>query len=79
MNKKEAKRRKEAEQIIEKFNSLFPVGSTVPWRSVGIDGVDHSDCTVTQAAYISNSGEPVCFIKERSGYVSVSPDFVKYP
>jgi hypothetical protein len=66
-----------AKDLVEKFNKQFPVGATVPWRSIGKAGVSHKDYTVRFAARDQN-GQPVAWFNERSGMVSIEPQFVNY-
>lgn len=64
------------EKIIAKFNKMFPVGSTVRWRSSV--GSEYQNMTVAHAAY-DNHGLAVAFFNEKSGFCSVEPLFVDYP
>lgn len=64
-------------KLVNKFNSLFPVGTKVHWRSVGRDGVPYQIVTVQHPAYVSH-GQPVVFFEERRGYCSIEENFVNY-
>lgn len=65
------------ENLIERFNTDFPVGTKLLWRSVGKSGVPHETVTVKHAAYDMH-GQPVAFFEERSGCCSILPMFVAY-
>lgn len=65
------------DKLVEIFNSLFPVGSTVRWRSIGKDSVPFQNYTVRGKA-INNHGSAVCWFHERSGMCSIEPQFVDY-
>lgn len=64
-------------ELVEKFNEQFPVGSTVGWRSIDSDKMPHRDYTV-QFAAVNHHGQPVAWFKERTGMVSIEPRFVDY-
>lgn len=68
---------KDANYLVNKFNSTFPVGSKVHWRSVGKDGVPYKTVTVKEPAYLMN-GQPVTFFEERRGCCSIEEAFVLY-
>lgn len=65
------------EKLVELFNSQFPVGSKVNWRSVGKDGVPFQEYTVELPARVQND-QPVAWFKERSAMVSIESRFVDY-
>lgn len=67
----------ENERLVKQFNELFPVGSTVLWRSVADDAFEHKPFKVEAPAFLSN-GNPVAFLESKSSYVSISPAFVDY-
>lgn len=62
--------------IVKQFNEQFPVGSTLWWKPVANDETEPILVTVKREAYVAASLEPVCFFHERSGYCSISPEFV---
>lgn len=66
------------EQLVNKFNSLFPVGAKCHWRSVGRYGVPYETVTVRAPAFISASGHPVVFFEEHRGYCSIDEMFTLY-
>lgn len=68
----------ESEKLVEKFNEIFPVGSTVMWRSIAIESVEHQPFTVISKATLLN-GQPIVCFAEKHGYVSIEPVFVDYP
>lgn len=58
------------QQSVDGWNARFPVGTTVwYWHSLPFGPV--TETTVRADAFIAYSGEPVCFLKGISGYVSV--------
>lgn len=65
-------------EIIERFNNLYPVGSKVQYRTVSMNGFPFKEGTVRDAAYI-NEGNPVAFLEEVRGFLCITPDFIKYP
>lgn len=66
-----------AELIVKQFNLQWPVSCTLYWRSVALEGFEYKEVTVKSKAYVANSGEPVAFFNEVSGYCSIAPEFVK--
>ncbi|MBN1989395.1 MAG: hypothetical protein JW783_08370 [Bacteroidales bacterium] len=72
---KEAK----AISLVEKFNKLYPVGSTVTLRKIAISSSPYLEYTVRHEAFVANGLDPVAFFDGISGYFSIEPDFVKYP
>lgn len=65
------------EQLVNKFNSLFPVGSKCHWRPIGKDGVEYELMTVDVPARMHGS-EPIVWFKERRGMCSIAERFVAY-
>jgi hypothetical protein len=65
------------ENLVEKFNEMFPPGSTVRWRSIGKENVPFREYTVLYAA-ADHNGTPVAWFKERTEMCSVEPAFVDY-
>ena len=68
----------DAERTVEKFNKLFPIGSKVMQRNIGIKTFPFKERIVKSEAFISSSYEPVVFFQGCSGYFSVLPDFIDY-
>ncbi len=66
-------------ELVEFFNATYPVGSTVLLRKVSIDGYPYQPHKVSYPAYVANSGEPVAFFQDITGYFSICPDFIQYP
>lgn len=66
------------EDLINKFNTMFPVGSKVRWRSVGNDGVPYEVLTVLGAAALLSGHSPVAWFRERVGCCSIEERFVDY-
>jgi site-specific DNA-cytosine methylase len=57
-------------KILEYFNRAFPVGATVWfWKTLPFGPVQET--SVRGEAFWADSGEPVCFLKGISGYVSI--------
>ena len=79
MTEKEKAQAYDAEQLVKKFNDLYPVGSKVTLRKISVKKCPYIECTVKAPAFVSRSSEPVAFFNEISGYFDISPDFVKYP
>lgn len=65
------------QDLINKFNDLFPVGAKVFWRSYAHDAYPHKEYEVRHEAYDMN-GQPVAFLKGKAGCVSIEPEFVDY-
>lgn len=65
------------EEIVEKFNEQFPIGSTVKWRSISSDKVPYKQYTVRTSAVVQH-GQPVVWFHEKAGMVSIEPRFVDY-
>ena len=79
MTIKEKAKRFDAQQTVEEFNRLFPVGSNVMVRKIASKEWPYQEVTVESEAFIANDTEPVCFFNEISGYFSVNKKFIKYP
>jgi hypothetical protein len=79
MNKNEKYIRYEAQELVDKFNKLYLVGSTVMHRTTAVKSIPFKEQTVRAKAFVSNSLQPVAFFVGISGYCSIEPDFVKYP
>lgn len=77
MTIKEKAKNYDADQTVEKFNEQFPVGATVRWRSIANDKMPFQEYTVDLPARNQN-GQAVAWFRERSGMVSVEPQFVDY-
>jgi len=67
----------DAAATVEKFNQQFPVKSTVKWRSIASDKCPHKEYTVFAPAEVRH-GQPVTWFYEKSGMVSIEPEFVDY-
>jgi hypothetical protein len=70
--------KKHIEKLVEKFNQLYPVGSKVMLRKVASNSFPYKEYTVRAEAFIANSGQPVAYFNEISGYFSIEPEFVQY-
>ena len=58
------------QRTIDEFNRDFPVGSEcVYWDSLPFG--PSKETRIRQAAFMSSSHEPVCFVEGVSGYVSI--------
>jgi hypothetical protein len=79
MNTKEKARRYDAQQMVEKFNALFPVGNKVVLRKTSTKSCPYEEHVVRAEAFVSGNGDPVCFFNEISGYFSIDKNFIKYP
>jgi hypothetical protein len=79
MKQKEKARAFDAQQLVTKFNELYPVGSKVKLRKIAIKSAPYIECTVKREAFLSHGNEPVAFFDEISGYFSIEPDFISYP
>ena len=79
MNQKEKARAYDAQQLVDKFNELYPVGSTVMHRTTASKSIPFKEHTVRAAAFVANSTLAVAFFNEVSGYCSIESDFVQYP
>lgn len=64
-----------ADELIEKFNEKFPVGTTVLWRAA--PSAPHRPYTV-QLAAANHSGKAVCWFYERTGISPIEPENVNY-
>jgi len=79
LSQKEKVRAYDALKLVEKFNNLYPIGSTVMIRKVSKDSYPYIPVTVSTFAFVANETEPVTFFNEISGYFSIEPEFVQYP
>ena len=79
MDQREKYRAYDAQQLVDKFNNLYPVGSTVMHRTTAIKSIPFTEHTVRAEAFVANSNMAVAFFNEVSGYCSIEADFVKYP
>lgn len=79
MNTKEKARRYDAQQTVDIFNNLFPVGSGVLLRKIANKEYPYTEYTVKDIAFVACSGEPVCFFDGISGCFSIDKKFIKYP
>jgi hypothetical protein len=78
LSKKQQKEQEKAQQLVDKFNSKYPVGSTVMHRKGTHSSYKWEQREVERAAYVAASLEPVAFFTDLSGYYSITPDFVDY-
>lgn len=69
----------QAQELVDKFNALYPIGSKVMHRTMAIKSAPFVERTVRTEAYLSNSMQPVAHFEEISGYCSIEADFVQYP
>lgn len=65
------------ENLVEKFNEMFPVGSLCYWRSVASERAPYEIYTISSVARVQN-GQAVAFFLERGGMVSIEEKFVDY-
>lgn len=79
LSKKEKALAYDAQKSVEKFNELYPVGSTVSLRKVASKSFPYAEYTVKSEAFVANETNPVAFFNGISGYFSIEPDFVSYP
>ena len=79
MDQKEKARAYDAQQLVEKFNKLYPVGSSVKHRTTAIKSIPFKEHTVRAEAFVANCNNAVAFFNEVSGYCSIEGDFVQYP
>jgi hypothetical protein len=78
MNQREKARAYDAQQLVQKFNNKFPVGSKVMHRSTAIKSIPFTERIVKSEAFVSNSTQAVAFFEGLSGYYSIDPEFVQY-
>lgn len=69
----------DAEKLVEKFNKLFPVGSKVGHKKIGLKSYPFEMRIVKSKAYVSSSYDAVAFFEGLSGYYSIEPNFIDYP
>jgi hypothetical protein len=79
MNIKEKARIYDAQQLVDKFNQLYPIGSKVMVKRNSTKNCPLEEVTVKSEAFLSYSNAPVCFFNEISGYFSIDKKFIKYP
>jgi hypothetical protein len=79
MNTKEKAKIYDAQQLVKKFNQLFPIGSKVMVKKTNTKTCPQEEFTVKSEAFVSCCSEPVCFFNEISGHFSIDTKFVKYP
>lgn len=65
------------QDLINKFNEKYPIGSKVMWRSVNHPAYEHKQYEVREPAYLM-TGRAVAFLKDKAGCVSIAPEFVDY-
>lgn len=68
--------RAEATRLVNRFNKAFPKGSEVKWRNHR--DAEYETVTVRREAFIADSGHPVTFFNEKSGYCSIGQAHVAY-
>jgi hypothetical protein len=78
LSKKQEKEKAQAQQLVDKFNTQFPVGSKVMHRKGSHSSYPYEEREVEHAAYVAASLEPVAFFTDLSGYYSIQPEFIKY-
>ena len=66
-------------KLIEKFNKLYPIGSTVFLRKNTSNECPYESHIVKSAAYMFPGFEAVAFFEGISGCFSIKHDFIKYP
>jgi hypothetical protein len=69
----------DSQQLVDKFNKLYSLGSTVMIRKIASKSYPYIPVTVSAPAFVTNSLDAAAFFNEISGYFSIEPDFVKYP
>lgn len=79
MIKNQKRRAFQAQELVEKFNKLYPVGSTVQLRKVSSDRFPYEEYKVKKEAFCTASFDAVAFFEGISGYFSIDTDFIKYP
>lgn len=79
MNNKEKAKAFDSIQLVNKFNSLYPVGSTVMLRKCSVESFPYNPYEVKSEAFIANDNCAYAFFKGISGYFSIDEDFIKYP
>lgn len=65
------------EELVKQFNARFDVGAKVLWRGVNNDRWKYQRYEVESPAYMNND-RAVCFLKGKSGFVSIEPGFIDY-
>lgn len=78
LSKKQENEKAKAQQLVDKFNSQYPVGSIVMHRKGAHSSYTYEPREVEHAAYVASSLEPVAFFTDLSGFYSIQPEFVKY-
>ena len=78
MNQKEKARAYDAQQLVDKFNKQYPVGSSVKHRTTASKSIPFNKHTVRAEAFVANSNMAFAFFNEVSGYCSIEADFVQY-
>lgn len=79
MTKTEKARAFDAQNLVEKFNQLYPVGSKVMLRKVASKSFPYQKYIVKKEAFCTNSFDAMAFFDGISGYFSIDTDFVQYP
>ncbi len=78
MTKTEKARAFDSQNLVEKFNQLYPVGSKVMLRKVKSKSFNYKEYTVRKEAFCTNSFDAVAYFDGISGYFSIDTDFVQY-
>lgn len=68
----------DAEQLVKKFNTLFPVGSEVSHRKISLRGQPFVKRIVKGEAFVSSSYDAVAYFEGLSGYYSIESNFIDY-
>lgn len=79
MNIKEKARAYDALQLVERFNELYPVGSSVMLRKISMDSFPYKPYEVKAEAFVSGGNQAYAFFEGISGCFSIEPDFIDYP
>ena len=79
MTRTEKARAFDAQNLVAKFNQLYPVGSKVMLRKFASKTFDYKEFTVRKEAFCTNSLDAVAYFDGMSGYFSIDTDFVQYP
>jgi len=78
MTRTEKARAFDAQNLVEKFNQLYPVGSKVMLRKAASSRFPYQEYTVKKEAFCTDSFDAVAYFKGISGFFSIDTDFVQY-
>lgn len=78
LSKKQEKEKAKSQDIVDKFNNQYPIGSTVMHKKIGVKSVPFEARKTKTLAFLSGSNDPVVFLEGLPGYYCITADFIDY-